>query len=1006
MLSVTPAPIVGDVNADGIVNGLDISIFATNWMKTGGQGLTGDANHDGIVNGLDINLIATNWLRTDLSPPKAIAGEPFTNVPVFHFTDTDQESTVGDYSAVITLGNSQAITLTGTPSAKGQIVAAKSGGFDVQLSYTYAVDVTNQTFGVVVSDNTGHTVSSNDPAFSVGDALLTAGSLTPPTAVAGAPFPDLPVFSFTDANPYSTASDYTAVVTLGDRHVVTLTGNASPNGQIVPKGAGSFDVQLSYSYATELSNQTFGVSVFDPSGQTVGLSTAAFSVARTSLTAVSLSPPNVVVGEPFTDTPVFHFTDTDPASTVSDFSAVVTLGNGNTVTLTSVPSPNGQIVADKSSGFDVQLSYAYTTDINNQTFGVSVSDISGHTVSLSANFSSLNDALLTAGNLTPPAAVAGQPFSNVPVFSFTDANTSSVAGDFTAFVVLGDGHTITLTGTPSANGQIVAGTHGSFDVQLSYSYAVEMSGATFGVSVSDNGGRSTGASISTFAVISPITAANPEIQLDATNASSVGTTQGGALFVATSQQYLSETDNFTLNSAINNASQLTISFQAEQTTLGLDRNFVSRWDYGSSGSIAIDTGTHSGDTSEISVWVSDASGNIAGIVETQGAGLVASKDYSITVVFDGNQIDPMNRLSIYVDGIKQTLTNEGGAVPTTLATSNAPLDVGSWPGLGRYLDGAVHNLNIWTVAETQAQVQASTGLTYANMTASQRIGLVQSFSMTEEQGARSDAVNGAVLNDPTGVRREQIVTSWASTGTLGAVFTPSPEGQAPDFISSVPSMNGQAALSFNGLDDALKYASRLLPNDGSGDIYVVARFTGGGDNLAVDTLFSSASDTTAVDYFFLASYDVSNIPADLGANTPLLRVRFRDDEFQTDARGTGLELQTNVTYVLHLWGNGVGQGYGMSINGLNLGSFYTASNPQDFAAAAGGWFSDVPNRTNMTIGDFERSDGPQGFAASLISEIDVFGGTPSQPVLPRNQSAAIVDYLMAKYDANRLGVFE
>ena len=52
----------GDVNADRIVNGLDISMIASNWLKTG-AGVGGDANVDGVVNGLDIALVSANWLH-------------------------------------------------------------------------------------------------------------------------------------------------------------------------------------------------------------------------------------------------------------------------------------------------------------------------------------------------------------------------------------------------------------------------------------------------------------------------------------------------------------------------------------------------------------------------------------------------------------------------------------------------------------------------------------------------------------------------------------------------------------------------------------------------------------------------------------------------------------------------------------------------------------------------------------------------------------------------------
>jgi hypothetical protein len=56
----TPA-LPGDVNFDGIVNGLDISLVGSHWLQSG-NGLQGDANYDGVVNGLDIADIASHWL--------------------------------------------------------------------------------------------------------------------------------------------------------------------------------------------------------------------------------------------------------------------------------------------------------------------------------------------------------------------------------------------------------------------------------------------------------------------------------------------------------------------------------------------------------------------------------------------------------------------------------------------------------------------------------------------------------------------------------------------------------------------------------------------------------------------------------------------------------------------------------------------------------------------------------------------------------------------------------
>jgi len=70
----------GDVNFDGVVNGLDIAAVSSNWLQSNAQHLgNGDANGDGVVNGLDIALISSNWLAT--TPPLGSGGGSGAAVP-------------------------------------------------------------------------------------------------------------------------------------------------------------------------------------------------------------------------------------------------------------------------------------------------------------------------------------------------------------------------------------------------------------------------------------------------------------------------------------------------------------------------------------------------------------------------------------------------------------------------------------------------------------------------------------------------------------------------------------------------------------------------------------------------------------------------------------------------------------------------------------------------------------------------------------------------------------
>jgi hypothetical protein len=174
----------------------------------------------------------------------------------------------------------------------------------------------------------------------------------------------------------------------------------------VANSDGGFDVLLSYTYAEELTNQTFAVAVTDhdananASTDTFGVADAALSSSAADLTP----PPATIEGQPFTAVPVFHFSDADPGASVDDFTAVVTLGDGNRVTLTSAgvigtppPGAGGKIVANSAGGFDVLLSYTYAEELTAATFAVAVTDHDASTGQSIDNFN-VADAALTAAS--------------------------------------------------------------------------------------------------------------------------------------------------------------------------------------------------------------------------------------------------------------------------------------------------------------------------------------------------------------------------------------------------------------------------------------------------------------------------------------------------------------------------------------------------------------------------------------------------------------------------------
>ena len=61
LLSSHAATTSADINSDGVVNIVDLSIMATNWGKSGQTFAQGDLNNDGIINILDLSILASKW---------------------------------------------------------------------------------------------------------------------------------------------------------------------------------------------------------------------------------------------------------------------------------------------------------------------------------------------------------------------------------------------------------------------------------------------------------------------------------------------------------------------------------------------------------------------------------------------------------------------------------------------------------------------------------------------------------------------------------------------------------------------------------------------------------------------------------------------------------------------------------------------------------------------------------------------------------------------------------
>ena len=232
------------------------------------------------------NFANTSPVLTPPSPPTE--GTALTNVTLFHFTDTSANANINNYTATITWGDGAVSMVTSTASAGCQIVADPGGGYDVQGSHVYKeATLSPITLSVQVTNGVG-TIGASDASFTVLDAPLTAGALTPPTAIVGS-FSDVVLFHFTDANSYATAGDYSAVITWGDGTNATVTSTATADGQIVANAGGGFDVLGSHDYTAALSGVSFRVEVSDQGGSSTGAGQVNFSVAAAITSAQTVS---------------------------------------------------------------------------------------------------------------------------------------------------------------------------------------------------------------------------------------------------------------------------------------------------------------------------------------------------------------------------------------------------------------------------------------------------------------------------------------------------------------------------------------------------------------------------------------------------------------------------------------------------------------------------------------------------------------------------------------------
>jgi hypothetical protein len=163
----------------------------------------------------------------------------------------------------------------------------------------------------------------------------------------------------------------------------------------------------SHTYADEAAGVSFSVTINDDGGASTNLATAV-TITDAPLTNLAVVPPKATAGSPLGSVTVATFTDTNPAGVASDFTAVVSWGDGSVSSLTAA---GGGIVANANGSFAVVAGHTYAGPTAGLTFSVTVHDAGGASASTATTLSvaSVPSSGSSPAPTTPTPAKPSQP---------------------------------------------------------------------------------------------------------------------------------------------------------------------------------------------------------------------------------------------------------------------------------------------------------------------------------------------------------------------------------------------------------------------------------------------------------------------------------------------------------------------------------------------------------------------------------------------------------------------
>jgi hypothetical protein len=156
------------------------------------------------------------------------------------------------------------------------------------------------------------------------------------------------------------------------------------------------------------------------------------------------------------------------------------------------------------------------------------------------------------------------------------------------------------------------------------------------------------------------------------------------------------------NTNLPSGSTMTVEAWVRQSAWYSNQAIASHWNYPSSASWALQTGTNN----NLRVFIADSQSELGNNYVDTSIGTWNSFNTwrHVTMVYDGTQ-SQANKVKVYIDGVLAGSTVVG-TLPSTLQNSSGPFSIGSFPGLGRALTGAIDHVKLFNRALTQAEVSA------------------------------------------------------------------------------------------------------------------------------------------------------------------------------------------------------------------------------------------------------------------------------------------------------------